>query len=279
MSRTPDVWPQPRRRRTPAALPRVRRAVGPVARRVRREVQWLRPAYRLTTAPADGFPHVAIEHATPLIRELAGLDMRLQHSKVTNLRLAAAALDGVVVRPGERLSFWRRVGPPSAARGFAEGLVLRQGELSAGVGGGLCQVTNLLYWLTVHTPLTVVERWRHSFDVFPDAGRTQPFASGATCAWPTLDLQVANPTRTAFRLGIEVTDTHLVGRWTTATPLAEKYEVYEVDHRIVAEPDGGRTRSNEVRRRVLRDGVVVGDELVARNRARVMYPIDDVEGP
>lgn len=258
-------------------LQRARRAVGPVVRRTRREVQWRRPAYRLTTAPAEAFPHVAIEHATPLIRELAGLDLRLQHTKVTNLRLAAAALDGVVLRPGGRLSFWRQVGPPTASRGFAEGLVLRQGELGAGVGGGLCQATNMIYWLTLHTPLAVTERWRHSFDVFPDAGRTQPFASGATCAWPALDLQVANPARVAFRLGMTVTDTHLVGRWTTTAPLAQIYEVYEVDHRITRDPDGGHTRSNEMRRRVLRDGVVVGDELISRNVARVMYPVDDVD--
>jgi vancomycin resistance protein YoaR len=119
-------------------------------------------------------------------------------------------------------------------------------------------------------PLPASPTWWSS-----NAGRTQPFASGATCAWPGLDLQVANPSSVAFRLGVEVTATHLVGSWATASPLAERYEVYEVDHRITADADGGHTRSNEMRRRVLRDGVVVGDELVARNRARVMYPVDD----
>ena len=54
--------------------------------------------------------------------------------------------------------------------------------------------------MTVHTPHTVVERWRHSYDVFPDCGRTQPFGSGATCAWPSLDLQPQNRTATSFRL-------------------------------------------------------------------------------
>lgn len=48
--------------------------------------------------------------------------------------------------------------------------------------------------MTIHTPLTVVERWRHTYDVFPDNNRTQPFASGATCAYPALDLQIENRT-------------------------------------------------------------------------------------
>ena len=55
-------------------------------------------------------------------------------------------------------------------------------------------MTNLIYWMTIHTELTIVERWRHGFDVFPDAGRTQPFASGATCAYNYIDLQIRNDT-------------------------------------------------------------------------------------
>ena len=255
----------------------VRGVVGPPVRRVRREVQWLRPEFRLAVGLADAFPHDVAQHATPLIRELAGLDPQLQHNKVVNLRLAAARLDGLVLRPGQRFSFWRQVGPPTRRRGFVDGLVLRQGELGAGVGGGMCQFTNLLFWLTLHTPLTVVERWRHSYDVFPDDHRRQPFGSGATCAWPVLDLQVVNRTGVAFRLGVRVGDIHLEGAWTTDAPVVVRYEVYEVDHRITEDAPGVRTRRNVLRRRAVDGaGVVVGDELVARNHARVMYAREDV---
>ena len=37
--------------------------------------------------------------------------------------------------------------------------------------------------MTLHTPLQVTERYRHSYDVFPDADRKLPFGSGATCAY------------------------------------------------------------------------------------------------
>jgi len=244
-------------------------------RRVRRELQWRAPEFRLAVGPATAFPHDVARHATPLIRELAGLDPQLQHNKVVNLRLAAARLDGLVLRPGQRLSFWRQVGTPSRRRGFVDGLVLRRGELGAGVGGGMCQLTNLLFWMTLHTPLTVVERWRHSYDVFPDDHRTQPFGSGATCASPVLDLQVVNRTGVAFRLSVRVGDTDLEGARTADAPVAERYEVYEVNHRITEDRPGVRTRRNVLRRRVLDGaGVVVGDELVATNEARVMYPVE-----
>jgi vancomycin resistance protein VanW len=235
-------------------------------------VQWLRPAFRVRRAGPAGFPHDVARHATPLFRDLAGVDDALQQGKVVNLRLAAASLDGLVLRPGDRLSVWRQVGPPTVRRGFVPGLVLRQGTLGAGVGGGMCQLTNLLYWMTLHSPLTVVERWRHSYDVFPDDHRTQPFGSGATCAFPGLDLQVENRTDVAFRLSVRVAEGRLEGSWTAGSPVPERYEVYEAEHAVAEESPGVRVRRNVLRRRVLDPGgALVLDEEVARNEARVMY--------
>lgn len=251
---------------------RVRAAVGPVVRGARRRRQWRRAKYRVPRVAAEACPHEVARHATPLIRRLPGVDLDLQQGKVTNLRLAAAALDGLALPPGATLSFWREVGRPTAARGFAGGLVLRRGGLTAGTGGGLCQATNLLYWLTLHTPLVVVERHRHSYDVFPDDARTQPFGSGATCAWPSADLQVSNPTDATYRLALAVTDDELVGSWWCDRPPTVTYEVYETDHAFVEEAPGLRVRRNVLHRRAVDDdGVVVLDEVVAENRARVMY--------
>lgn len=168
---------------------------GPAYRRLFREMQWLSVrgelAYQRTSAP---LPFVVATHETPLIRPLLRLDEQLQHNKIVNLRIASGFLDGIILAPGKRLSFWMLVGKPTYDRGFLDGLVLKQGQLTSGVGGGLSQMTNLIYWMTLHTPLTVAERWRHSLDVFPDANRTQPFGSGATCSWPILDLQIVNHT-------------------------------------------------------------------------------------
>jgi vancomycin resistance protein YoaR len=55
---------------------------------------------------------ILVRHASVLRRALRDLDPALQESKITNLRLASAAIDGLVIRPGETFSFWNRVGPP-----------------------------------------------------------------------------------------------------------------------------------------------------------------------
>jgi len=264
------------------AGPAGRRRLRPVVLRARRQQDWWRHRHQLDLGVAgpEGFPATAAEHSSPLIRDLAGLDPRLQLNKVTNLRLAAAPLDGRVLAPGQRLSFWRFVGRPTARRGFLDGLVLDDGRLVAGVGGGLCQLTNLLYWMTLHTPLTVVERWRHTYDVFPDAGRTQPFGSGATCSWPSLDLQVENRTDTSFRLSVAVGASHLTGAWTADRVVPRRYHVYEAAHLITGEGSGVFVRHNLLRRRVWDDAHrLLDDELVTENHALMRYQPFLTAGP
>lgn len=247
--------------------------LGAPVRRLRRVAQWRDPRldFRVQRS-ADPLPAAVASHATPLFRPLPGVDPELQRNKVVNLRLAASRLDGVVLRPGQRLSFWREVGRPTRARGFLDGLVLDHGRLSRGVGGGLCQMTNLLYWMTLHTPLEVVERWRHSYDVFPDTNRTQPFGSGATCSWPALDLQIENNTGEAYRLSLRVGECDLEGAWTAERAPGLAYEVYEEAHVVTHEGPGAYVRHNVLRRReVAPDGHVVRDLPVAQNHALLMY--------
>lgn len=217
-------------------------------------------------------PHVMFAHRTPLLRQLRNVDMWLQHNKVRNLRIASRKVSGVIVMPGETFSFWRSIGNPTRRKGYVEGMVLFCGQVRTGVGGGLCQLSNLIYWMTLHTPLTVTERHRHSYDVFPDSGREQPFGTGATCAYNYLDLQIENRTRHPYQLAVHLTDTHLVGEWRSTSPPSRKYEVYEKEHRITQEYWGGYVRHNSIYRKVYTpDHELVEDEFITENHAIMMY--------
>jgi vancomycin resistance protein VanW len=241
---------------------------------MRREMAWRGSGVNVCVDRRDpaGFPHVVASHSTPLFRRLSGVDQELQRNKAVNLRIAAGRLDGVVLDPGVRLSFWHEVGKPSRRRGFVDGLILSHGRLATGVGGGLCQMTNLLYWMTLHTPLSVVERWRHTYDVFPDTQRTQPFGSGATCAWPLLDLAIENRTSSSYRLALAVTDTQLVGSWSSTEPSKARYEIRERGHRFTHDGPGVYVRRNEIWRLTYPAGETTPmEELVAENAALMMY--------
>ena len=77
---------------------------------------------------------------------------------------------------------------------------LSNGEASAGVGGGICQLANLLHWMFLHSPLTVVERSEHSFDPFPDNGRVLPWGVGCSIVYNYVDLVVRNDTDPTFQI-------------------------------------------------------------------------------
>lgn len=217
-------------------------------------------------------PYSLIEHKSTLLRKLKDVDMYLQYNKITNLKLAIAPIDGVVIRPGETFSIWKMVGRTSARKGYKVGMMIHNGKVSEAVGGGLCQLGNLLYWMALHTPLTVTERWRHSFDVFPDVNRTVPFACGATLAYNYIDLQLKNNTDKTFKINLWLDEEYLHGCIKSDQPIDAKYEVYEKDHRIVRQSWGGYTRHNQIWRKItnLQDGEE-RDEFIVANDAIMMY--------
>ncbi|WP_047811357.1 VanW family protein [Desulfosporosinus acididurans] len=240
----------------------------------RRYVHWYlsrttKFAYKCSPSPLQ---YIIAKHQTPLYRQLRDVDMWLQENKVVNLKLATTKLHGLILKPGETFSLWRLVGKPTKRKGYKEGMVLSNGTFQAGIGGGLCQLSNLIYWMTLHTSLTVTERWRHTHDVFPDVNRTQPFASGATIVYNYVDLQVRNNTLDDYQLLVWLDKTHLHGEWRSKRTCEKRYEVYESHHQINQEWWGGYTRNNIIRRKVY-DGKenLINDEFITENRAIMMY--------
>ena len=211
-------------------------------------------------------------HQTPLLRKLKDVEMHLQYNKITNLKIAVPRVNYVTIYPGETFSFWKLVKKPTKRKGYLKGMVLQNGTFKAGTGGGLCQLSNLIYWMTIHTPLTVVERHRHGYDVFPDSNRTQPFGSGATCFYNYGDLIIKNNTHQPFQLVLEVTEKELKGAWKSSIPPDCKYEVYEREHMIQPEYWGGYTRHNLIyRKKYDLNNTLIDDEFVVENHAVMMY--------
>ena len=216
--------------------------------------------------------HTHFSHHTPLLRKLKDVDMYLQYNKIKNLKIAVPKVNHVTIHPGEVFSYWKLIGNPSKRKGYKKGLVLSNGSFCAGIGGGLCQLSNLIYWITLHTPLTIIERHRHEYDVFPDSDRTQPFGSGATCFYNYGDLLIKNDSNQSFQLIIEVTETDLKGAWVSDMPLQYYYEIYEKEHIIKHESWGGYTRNNILyRKKYNLKNTLIEDEFVVENHAIMMY--------
>ena len=103
-------------------------------------------------------PVRAFEASSLLINQNSGFDIKYQFNKVHNLKLAANTINGVMIMPGETFSFWKLARKADSYVKYKDGLSVVDGEIRGSYGGGLCQLSSLLYWMFLHTPLTVTER-------------------------------------------------------------------------------------------------------------------------
>ncbi|MBX3226187.1 MAG: VanW family protein [Labilithrix sp.] len=110
-------------------------------------------------------------------------------ARASNVQLAAEAIDGKKVPAGGTFSFNDAVGERTAAFGYAKALVLRDGMLAEGAGGGACQVASTLHAAALLAGLDVALRVPHSR---PSA--YVRMALDATVAYPKIDLKIANST-------------------------------------------------------------------------------------
>ncbi|MFT4263204.1 MAG: VanW family protein [Nocardioides sp.] len=248
--------------------------------RLRRWLRWRvderRGRVRWASSYGVTLPERLQRHSSLLLRELGETEMWMQHNKVVNLRLASRHTDGLLIRPGETFSFNKVVGSCTHRKGYVEGMRLSGGRAVPGVGGGICQLANLIHWMVLHSPLTVTERSEHSFDPFPDNGRVLPWGVGCSIVWNYVDLVVRNDTGVTFQLLTRVGERHLAGELRSSAPLPVSYHVAARDEAFERRGDEV-WRSNQIWRTSIdrRTGVVVGEELVKTNRARVLYPVAD----
>ena len=224
----------------------------------------------------NSYPYSCKKHQSLLKRQLGNSDPQLQENKIINLKLAASKIDGIIINPGEVFSFWKLVGKTTKRKGYIEGMQLSMGEVKTGVGGGICQLANLLYWMVLHTPLDVIERHHHSFDPFPDEGRVLPFGSGASVFYNYIDLRFKNPTEQPFQIRVWLTNKHLKGAIYTKNEWEYSYHIVEKNHKFIKK-DGKTFRENEIWRKVVdkKTGNYIIETLLINNFSEVKYEISD----
>lgn len=240
---------------------------------LKRKIKWTISSKKYVSRKTENdCPYSVIQHRSSLLRPLKDVDMVLQHNKITNLRIAISRIDGIVIRPNETFSIWKLVGRPTKRKGYLDGLVLVNGTISKGLGGGLCQLGNLLFWMALHSELDVEERYRHGFDVFPDINRTIPFACGATLSYNYIDLQLKNNTNKTYKINLWLDDEYLNGELWCDQIIDKTFKVVETDHLIKQQWWGGYTRHNRIWKHIYSlNGDLQEEKLVAENHAIMMY--------
>lgn len=230
------------------------------------------------TIQADPLPIVIYKHNSLIRRKLGNTQMELQENKATNLALATPKVNGILIRPNETFSFWHLVGSTTKAKGYKEGVTIANGQTRAGIGGGMCQFTNLIHWMVLHTPLTIVEHHHHDgIDLFPDYNRQVPFGTGTSILYNYLDYRFKNETDVTYQLVTYVTDTHLCGELRATKELPVKYHI-KTENEHFARVDDTVYRRGKVYRTCIdkATGNELSCELIRENNAKVMYDTCDI---
>lgn len=227
------------------------------------------------TIANDELPNIAKGHRSILIRKLHGVDLKLQENKITNIHLACNKINGIRIDPGETFSFWKTIGKPTAAKGYKEGLVIGKNKLKSGIGGGLCQMANMIHWLVLNSPLEVTELHHHSDALFPDERRRVPFGTGTSVCYNNVDYRFKNNTDQAVQILVWIDNGELCGELRSEHAFPYRYKLIEENHHFKKEGDTFY-RISQVYRIVIdrSTGNELKKELILDNHSKVLYDYD-----
>jgi len=122
-------------------------------------------------------------------------------NRLNNLRLAASKINGVILNPNETFSYNTYIGEVSYENGFREATIYSDGKLGRGIGGGVCQISSVLYSAALQANLKIIKRSNHSFTV-----DYLPLGHDATFAGSEKDLRFKNSTKNPIKILASVDD-------------------------------------------------------------------------
>lgn len=144
--------------------------------------------------PADiQQPHVtAAELKEVLFRDVLGqcrTHVSGTSARINNVKLSAAACNGVVLNTGDVFSYNATTGQRTPAKGYQAAPAYVGGETVDEVGGGVCQTSSTIYYACLRANLEITERYAHRYvPAYIDWGMD------ATVSWGGPDYKFTNNT-------------------------------------------------------------------------------------
>lgn len=122
-------------------------------------------------------------------------------NRINNVEKAAAAINGIVLMPGEQFSYNEALGQRTKENGYLAAGAYANGAVVQEIGGGICQVSSTLYYCTLQSNLKIDNRVNHYFPV-----GYLPAGFDATVSWKTPDFKFTNDREYPVRLTAYVKD-------------------------------------------------------------------------
>ena len=128
-------------------------------------------------------PEVTVAYLKEKLLELRGsaitpISSSSAEERNANIRTAFSKISGTILQPGAQFSFNSIVGPRTEKNGFLPAIEYAYGELSDGIGGGVCQASTTVYLAAVRAGMDIIKREPHS-----DAVSYIEYGKDATVYW------------------------------------------------------------------------------------------------
>lgn len=123
---------------------------------------------------------------------------------LTNIKLASDKVNSFIIQPGEEFSFNQVVGERTPEAGYMEGRMIVDDQPVLGTGGGICQLSSMIYDAASDAGLEIVERNPHTLPVsYAAPGRDAMVAYGQS------DLIIKDNKEEPIKIVSAVTETEL----------------------------------------------------------------------
>ena len=231
------------------------------------------------TKQKELLPVVIYKHNSLIRRKLGNVDLQLQENKAVNLSIAAPKITNIIIKPGETFSLWYLVGKCGKRQGYKEGLTIDNNKPSKGIAGGMCQLSNLIHWMILHTELEITEHHHHdNLDLFPDFKRVIPFGTGTSIMYNYLDYRFKNTTDNTYQLIIYTTDEYLCGELRSNKEEKYSYHIHAEDV-FFSRENGIVYRNGKVYRTKIdkTTGNTIEKKLIRENHAKVCYDTSNLD--
>ncbi len=168
-------------------------------------------------------------------------------NKLYNIQAASTKINDYILYPGQVFSFWKIVGNPNGDFKFSRSII--DGKLSEEKGGGLCQVSGIIYHVSILFGLEIIERFNHSIDIYTDDSRFTPLGTDATVVYGYKDLRIRNNFDFSIKFKIDINDRILTIKLLSEQALIQKklkFEINETDKlKVVSVVDENLRKVNE----------------------------------
>lgn len=145
---------------------------------------------------------INFEHSLTLSQEIK--QNETFESKLYNFSIASNEINQYLIKPNEIFSFWNIIGNPK--KKFRKGRTIKNGKIIEAAGGGLCQVSGIIYYISLIAGLKILERHNHSIDIYNDDTRFCPLGTDATLVYGYKDLRIVNTNHFPIKFELQIAE-------------------------------------------------------------------------